>query len=241
MLAVNHVSLATAVTFAGSIYLETPFFLPFIAFVVFASLLPDVDHPGSEVSNYFPFVNKLFKHRGITHSILGVGIFSGALYLLLNYNRTLSVILLVIALIGIQYLGKLISKRLNQFQNASNNFISEKQIKLAIRWFMGILDIFLIALAFLIWKERFRKEIIVLLIIGYIAHILGDYVTKDGIPLLWPIKKRDGLKLFRTGSMVESFIGFLLVVANIYLIFLFWNKFDLGSIEYWRSYIDILK
>ncbi|NJS41777.1 metal-dependent hydrolase [Candidatus Gracilibacteria bacterium] len=70
MLAINHVTLATAATFGASIYFDKPFFLPFIVFVTFSSLLPDVDHPGSEVSNYFPFVNKVFKHRGVTHSFL---------------------------------------------------------------------------------------------------------------------------------------------------------------------------
>jgi inner membrane protein len=239
MLAINHVTLATAGTIGISVYLDKPFFLPFIIFVVFASLLPDVDHPGSEVSNYLPFVSKFFKHRGITHSIFGVTIFSSILYLLLkNYNQIFSIFLLAIALIGVQYLGKLFRKRINQIQDISNDFFSKKQLQLAIKWFIWILDLFLIALIFLIWKEQFRKEIIILLIVGYIAHIVGDFVTKDGIPLFWPIKSRQGLKLFRTGSVIESIIGFVLFIANIYLLSLFWQKFGLSGQDYWQNYLD---
>lgn len=239
MLAINHVTLATAATFGASIYFDKPFFLPFIVFVTFSSLLPDVDHPGSEVSNYFPFVNKVFKHRGVTHSFFGLGVFTAALFTLLNHNnKVLSIILIVIALIGVQYLGELIKRRIGHLNDLSNDFFSTKQVKLAAQWFLWILDLFLIALAFLIWKERFRQEIIILLSIGYAGHILGDFVTKDGIPLFWPIKKRQGLKLFRTGSWVESIIGFLLLIANVYLIYLFWQKFDLSNLQYWKNYLS---
>ena len=245
MLAVNHVTLATAVTFAGSIYLDQPFFLPFIAFVVFASLLPDVDHPGSEISNYFPLVNRLFGHRAITHSILGTSIFMGAMYLLVyyfeeKYSYGASIAFLVFAFIGIQYLGKLLTKRLNQLQNRSRKAISEKQIKFSIRLAVRILDLFLILLAFLIWKEQFREEILVLLGVGYVGHILGDFLTKDGIPLFWPLKIRSGLRLFRTGSGIETFIGVILLGVNVKLIIDFWNQFNLGGSEYWFNYLPFL-
>lgn len=40
------------------------------ALVVIGSLLPDIDHSGSALGKTVPFVSKLFKHRGITHSLL---------------------------------------------------------------------------------------------------------------------------------------------------------------------------
>lgn len=40
------------------------------ALVVIGSLLPDIDHAGSALGKSVPFVSKLFKHRGITHSLL---------------------------------------------------------------------------------------------------------------------------------------------------------------------------
>ena len=40
------------------------------ALVVIGSLLPDIDHADSALGKSVPFVSKLFKHRGITHSLL---------------------------------------------------------------------------------------------------------------------------------------------------------------------------
>lgn len=246
MLALNHVTLATAVTLGGSLYFNQPFFLPFIAFVVFASLLPDVDHPGSEISNYFPLVNRLFGHRAITHSLFGIGVFVGIMYLLVyylqeRYSYAASLVFFVFAFIGIEYLGKLLTKRLNQLQNRSRKAISEKQIKFSIRLAMRILDLFLIILAFLIWREQFREEIIVLLGVGYVGHILGDFLTKDGIPLFWPLKIRSGLRLFRTGGGIETFLGVILLGVNVKLLVDFWNEFGLGQSEYWLGYLPFLQ
>ena len=240
MLALNHVTLATALTLGGSVYLEKPFFLPFIAFVVFASLLPDIDHPGSEISNYFPLVNKAFPHRAVTHSIVGTAVFMGSLHLLINYSRALSITLLIFSFIGIQYLGKLLSKRLHQLQNRSRSFISEKQIRFTIRTLTGILDVFLFLLAILIWREQFREEIIVLLGVGYVGHIIGDWVTKDGIPLFWPLKIRAKLKLFRTGGTIETFVGVLLLGLNVKLLIDFWNIYGLSNSQYWLEYLPFL-
>lgn len=240
MLAINHVTLATGLTLAGSVYFGIPFFLPFIAFVVFASLLPDIDHQGSEISNYFPLINKAFPHRAITHSILGVCIFMGLIYLLTSYSVWMSIALFIFSFIGIQYLGKLLTKRLNQLQNRSKKFISEPQIKTTISLLTRILDLFLIILAVLIWKEEFREEIIILLGIGYVGHIIGDFVTKDGIPLFWPIKHRTGLKLFKTGSGVEAFLGVLILIANVYFFYQFWEVWGLSESDYWTFYLPFL-
>lgn len=241
MLAVNHVTLATAITFGGSIYLDEPFFLPFIAFVVFASLLPDVDHPGSEISKFFPLINKTLPHRGVTHSIFGASVFMIALHFLINHSRAMSVVLLIFSFIGIYYLGKLLKKRLNQLQNRSKNFISEKQIQFTIKAVTRILDIFLLILAILIWRGEYRQEIITLLGVGYIGHIAGDWITKDGIPLFWPLKTRAKLKLFRTGGSVEAFVGVIIIGLNIYLINEFWHLYDVGSKTYWTDYLPFLK
>ena len=219
MLAINHVTLATAITFGASLYFERPFFLPFISFVVFAALLPDIDHPGSEISRTFPFVNKLLPHRGVSHSIVGSAVFAGILYFLLGQSTILSLVLIIAALIGVRYLHKLLDKRVGQLRNFSNGFFSNKQV--------------------LIWKEQFRLEILTLLVVGYVAHIVGDFVTKDGVPIFWPFFGKIGLKLFRTGSNVEVFIGFCLLVANSYLIYLFWQKFNLSSQDYWLYYLNL--
>jgi len=239
MLAINHVTLATALTFGASLYLNQSFFLPFIIFVVFAALLPDVDHPNSEISNFFPVLNKIFPHRGVTHSAVGAGVITAGLYLLLGYNRILSIILIIAALIGVYYARKVLDKRMNQILRRAGGVFSRRRIRTMINLATGVLMVFLVATIFLVWKERFRVEILALLIFGYLAHLVGDWVTIEGIPLFWPIRKKTGLRLFRTGSEVESFIGIILVLVNVYLIYRFWGQFDLSGSAYWNNYLDI--
>lgn len=41
-----------------------------MVYVVFGSILPDIDHPGSMIGKNTPIFPKLLKHRGFTHSIL---------------------------------------------------------------------------------------------------------------------------------------------------------------------------
>lgn len=239
MLAINHVTLATAATFGLSVYFNVPFFLPFISFVVFASLMPDVDHPGSEISNFIPLVNKILPHRGVTHSFVGTGLFGGGLYMLLGYDKILSIVLLVAALIGVHYLEKLIEHRLRQVDKIAFDIITNGQIKFLLRIVSLTLNIFLLLLCLLIWKDTFRQEILALLLVGYFAHLLGDFVTKEGIPLMWPHRKKYGLRLFRTGSGLETLVGFGLFIANVYLIYVFWNQFGLNNSEYWQSYVQV--
>jgi inner membrane protein len=39
---------------------------------------------------------------------------------------------------------------------------------------------------------------------GIVMHILGDFLTKSGVPLFYPaFKKKFGLKVFKTGSLGE--------------------------------------
>ena len=48
--------------------------------------------------------------------------------------------------------------------------------------------------------------IVTALCIGYANHLVGDFVTNSGIPLFWPIKRRYGLPLARTGGIREPII-----------------------------------
>lgn len=239
MLAVNHVTLATAVALGGSLYLGQSFFLPFLSFVVFAALLPDIDHPGSEISRTFPLINKTLPHRGVTHSLVGVMVFAAGMYLLLGQNLVMSLILLVAAFIGVNYAEKVLERRVKQLKNATGGFFSNSQIKSILRLLSGILNVFLLILVFLIWKERFRLEILVLLVLGYAAHILGDFVTKEGVPVFWPVRKKIGLRLFRTGSSVEVLLGVLLLLLNGYLLWQFVTVYDLSGWDYWSGYLTL--
>ncbi len=144
------------------------------------------------------------------------------------------------ALVGVYYLEKLLERRARQLSKASRGFLSNQQVKFMLKFITGILTLFILSLMLLIWKERFRQEIIWLLIAGFGGHLLGDLVTKDGIPLLWPFKTRFALKLFRTGGWVENVIGVILIGVNIYLGYEFWIRFGLSDFKYWSGYLGLL-
>jgi len=60
------------------------------------------------------------------------------------------------------------------------------------------------------------------IMVGYISHLIGDFITKDGLPLLFPFKYYFGFPPFkslrlRTGSWVENFV--VLPAIGIYLFF----------------------
>lgn len=48
----------------------------FLSIILFASLLPDIDHPDSKVGRKVKIIGFLFKHRGFFHSIFGVALFT---------------------------------------------------------------------------------------------------------------------------------------------------------------------
>lgn len=238
MLAVNHVTLATGMTLGLSVYLGEPFFLPFIAFVVFTSLLPDIDHSGSEISRYFPFFGRLFKHRGPTHSVLGLGVFTGLIYVSLSFSMVLSYILMVMAMFGLIFLSKIINRRVREMQRASNGSMTRKDAKGLLNILLAVIFLFFGFLAYLIHEGAHLKEIIVLLSFGFFAHIFGDFLTKEGVPLFWPNKKRFGLKLFKTSGTGEKVFGVLLILANFFLLYSFFTKFGLDKSAYWEGYLS---
>ena len=56
------------------------------------------------------------------------------------------------------------------------------------------------------------------LIVGYLSHLLGDWLTPAGIPLLWPNKSRWASPFpFRTGSFTEKIFGFAIMAAGLVL------------------------
>jgi membrane-bound metal-dependent hydrolase YbcI (DUF457 family) len=239
MLGINHVTLATASVLGLSVYLHEPFFLPLLAYVAFAALIPDIDHQGSEMSKLIPVVNKAFKHRGITHSFLGMGVFAFGTNLILGYGLWVRYLLIVVAFFGVYYLDKFLTVRVANIKSLGKGFISKKQTELGLHILDGLLYGSLLITSLLIWQGRLRQEILVMLVLGFMLHTLGDFVTKEGVPLLWPIKQKFGLKLFRTGSWVEGLIGGILLIVNVALIIEFWNMFEVSSPEYWMGYFSL--
>ena len=61
-----------------------------------------------------------------------------------------------------------------------------------------------------IWLDGLGRWLLLSFIIGYVSHILGDWMTPRGVPLLYPVKKGFSSPLtFRTGSVFEWFIALI--------------------------------
>lgn len=147
-------------------------------------LAPDIDQTTSSIWGKFRFgrilssvISPLFgKHRFVSHSILGIIIFSFGSRFLLNL------------------MGQVLL------------------VNMDIVW-----------LAFML---------------GFVSHLLTDMLTRDGIPLLFPIPVRFGfppLKAFRikTNGMVEKTIIFPgLILLNMYIFYMNYEKFLLFFREY---------
>jgi membrane-bound metal-dependent hydrolase YbcI (DUF457 family) len=240
MLAVNHATLATATVLGLSLYLNQPFFLPLILFVVFSGVFPDIDHPNSELGKMFKPVARMLPHRGITHSFVGTAIFCGSLYFLLGQSSQWFTYFLIFgAFFGVYLLEKIVHRRVNQMDTFSHNLIGQKQINWMLKIASMVIYGFLFSLLFLVWNDSLRMQILVLLTIGYMAHILGDFVTIEGVPLFYPVKKKVGLKLFRTGSGVESFVGFLIILANLYFLYQLNLRDQFTTTAYWVKYMGM--
>lgn len=56
------------------------------------------------------------------------------------------------------------------------------------------------------------------ILVGYLSHILGDWLTPSGIPLLWPNKERYASPaMFELGGIHETILFFVLTVTSIYM------------------------
>lgn len=132
------------------------------------SLLPDIDQAGNDLWDILPagdFLGKVFrrifyKHRTLTHSLLGV-------FLIYHFSKWLLLEVL------------------------NTTFVNP--------WI-----------------------ILISLMIGYISHLLADSFTKEGLPLLFPLKFGFGIPPFeklriKTGGRIEK----LVIFPGVW-IFLFW-------------------
>jgi inner membrane protein len=61
----------------------------FIIIFLIASLLPDIDHPGSKLGKRFKFLNMFFQHRGFFHSLIAMVLFT-FLISLINFNLAMA-------------------------------------------------------------------------------------------------------------------------------------------------------
>ncbi|MBB3905825.1 metal-dependent hydrolase [Anoxybacteroides rupiense] len=68
------------------------------------------------------------------------------------------------------------------------------------------------------------------LVLGYLLHILEDFLSVQGVPLFWPLQdKRYKIPLYRTGSRLETVLFYgsfslLIYIASQYQLFHEWLR-----------------
>jgi len=231
MLAVNHIALATATVLGASLWLEQPFWLPLILFVVVGSLLPDIDHSGSQLGKLVPWTSLLLKHRGATHSLVAVillAILPGVSSLI--NSQWLVVSLFFLGLLGIWLVLVVMQTFLRQTRKLTFNFFSQAQLRLIqLVVLVGLIG-WLVSIYFFVLQSDNVRLALWFVWLGYGLHLVGDFLTKEGVPLLWPLKQKFGLGLLVTGGFLEKVLGFGLWICNIYWLYLVWQ-----TESYWIS------
>lgn len=61
-------------------FLNHTHYLIYFSLVLFSSVLPDIDEPNSKIGRYAPFVGKIFKHRGIIHTLWAGALICGLVW-----------------------------------------------------------------------------------------------------------------------------------------------------------------
>lgn len=177
-----------------------------------AAVLPDIDHCDASVAETFGFVTKGFAwlvgrisggHRHGTHSLAGIAAFTGAAYAAEHYRRTLG---------GDIGLGLLLVLVLAAGLRA-----------LKIGGHAG--DLLAIGGAEAMLGSGFGVTLVPWAIaVGTAAHLAGDMLTNEGIPIAWPLSRQHFRLLpepfaFTTGTRPERWlVAPLMVVALAWLV-----------------------
>jgi membrane-bound metal-dependent hydrolase YbcI (DUF457 family) len=168
-----------------------------------AAILPDIDEPGSSVAHEFGFISQGFSwivnkvaggHRKLTHSLLGLGIVTLVLALLVTGPLASAVVFGILA---------------------------ASAWRIAVPWFTGLRRLYLLVgigggYAFYHFHPFSGILLIAFLGLGWLTHMAGDFLTKGGIPLLYPSHSRQSMPVFgTTGSKAESVFALVLYVLVI--------------------------
>ena len=167
-------------------------------------VLPDIDHPDAAASRQFGVLSKVVSkvakgaaggHRQGTHSLAAPALIFAGLWLGHRQGwdgiRWVEAALVgMAATVGLSLLGPSIQMR-------THPIVAFGAGAAAVWWTLtgGV-------------AEHPYMWVAVLTVFGFIGHIVGDAVTPQGVPLLWPLSRmRFRLPLFKTGSKPETLVG----------------------------------
>jgi membrane-bound metal-dependent hydrolase YbcI (DUF457 family) len=179
-----------------------------------AALMPDLDHPQATIAYTFGFVSKLAAkgmslisggHRHMTHSIFFAVIFGTIAQLIALGGSTPAIILMfLLSAFALRGMG-LVPPKTSQSTKGFVCIVEAALLTFAMTRFMPGTWWWLGLAAFL----------------GCIVHCIGDTLTPEGVPWLWPMKTRFSLPIIsHTGNVVERVIvGPLLSFGCLWLIY----------------------
>jgi membrane-bound metal-dependent hydrolase YbcI (DUF457 family) len=173
-----------------------------------ASLLPDLDCPGSSIARALGPVSDLLArlvsliaggHRRGTHSLLAWVAVSGALALALHGRYGLAVALIVCVLAG--------ALMLHVISGAGAVVCAVVALGAGVGLVFGVGSV-----------SRWMPAAV---LVGYGSHLLGDFVTVRGVPLLWPLSNcRQSLALIgATDDRREQLVCLGAAALGVYLAF----------------------
>ncbi|PMC34983.1 MULTISPECIES: metal-dependent hydrolase [Metabacillus] len=164
--------------------------LLFFGLVLFGSLFPDIDTPNSKLGRYFWALLLIIVAAVITTAVY----FPSLLNLIYVDLKNFSLLLLPFLLI----------------------FTGHRKFSHSL--------LFLLLLCFYCYLINFYLKVslvyLIAYIVGVVSHLIGDYLTKRGIPLFFPLSKKyfKFFITFRTGSYNERLIIWILLILNILFI-----------------------
>jgi membrane-bound metal-dependent hydrolase YbcI (DUF457 family) len=161
-----------------------------------AAMLPDIDHHDGTIANTFGPITRLLcrvvglisgGHRNATHSLAFAGLAGlGAGWLAINAHQAWWVVLFLLIGLGLRGVGIQIAER-EAFSAILNAVIAGGLVIV-----MRDLDM------------RFAGYAVAL---GCLAHVVGDCLTPEGCPLLWPIPWRFEVPVIpSTDGVIERWI-----------------------------------
>jgi membrane-bound metal-dependent hydrolase YbcI (DUF457 family) len=164
-----------------------------------AAVLPDIDHPNSSLAHCFGFLTKAFAwligrisggHRHLTHAILGVGLFTLAAWLAVKFRADLG------GKIGLGILLSLIIAAGLYAFGVHGHFADLLAIAGAVA---------------MIISRTGLLHLEVAVLVGTSTHVVGDMLTDEGCPLLFPFSEHHSRLLprplaFTTGTKPELWV-----------------------------------
>lgn len=176
----THALAGAAAGLAASVYVlhcPLPQALMLTGLTAGAGVLPDLDHRDATLAHCFGFLTKVFAevvgkvsggHRHGTHSIIGIGVFTGLAWLAVHFRHDPAGRIGLCVLLSLVVAGALYALRIGG------------------HW----ADLFAIGAAVAMTVTGTGLTLVALATgLGCGAHIAMDMLTDSGCPLLWPVSR----------------------------------------------------